>query len=290
MPSVLFLGAESRFSAAALSGLVEQGARVLAVVLIRKTGRALTPVPPGQIALHQPDPLDEAIRGLGLPPAITIDKTHDLAGIVERFPAQVGVCACFPRRVPGHVLCRFREGVLNLHPSKLPAYRGPAPLFWQLRDGLDRTAVTVHRMVPALDAGPVVAREAMAIPLGASVSWLEGELGRLGGSLVGRLPWSQVGEGRAQDEAQASYQTWPTPLDYCISPQWSAERTFRFMRGTASVGLPYPIEIAGKRLSLEQAIDFRPDRQLAEPVELDGREVRVNMRPGVLIARRSRHG
>ena len=41
------------------------------------------------------------------------------------------------------LLERFPGGVINLHPSRLPAYRGPDPLFWQFRDGLRAKEHTV---------------------------------------------------------------------------------------------------------------------------------------------------
>jgi len=47
------------------------------------------------------------------------------------------------------------HGWINLHYSLLPAYRGAAPVQRALMDGCDSTGVTVFRIVPALDAGPV---------------------------------------------------------------------------------------------------------------------------------------
>jgi methionyl-tRNA formyltransferase len=49
-----------------------------------------------------------------------------------------------------------RQGTLNIHASLLPEYRGAAPIQAAIRDGRAETGVTIMRMVPALDAGPVV--------------------------------------------------------------------------------------------------------------------------------------
>jgi methionyl-tRNA formyltransferase len=42
---------------------------------------------------------------------------------------------------------------LNLHPSLLPAYRGPAPLFWMARQGETQAGVTLHFLDEGLDTG-----------------------------------------------------------------------------------------------------------------------------------------
>jgi methionyl-tRNA formyltransferase len=54
-------------------------------------------------------------------------------------------------------------GFLNFHPGTLPAYRGPDPIFWQLRNGEPAGAVTVHRMEADFDAGPVLHVEPIPI-------------------------------------------------------------------------------------------------------------------------------
>jgi methionyl-tRNA formyltransferase len=61
------------------------------------------------------------------------------------------------------LLDRPRLGFYNVHPSPLPRYRGPDPLFWQIRARETRTAVAVHHMVERFDAGPVALAVEMPI-------------------------------------------------------------------------------------------------------------------------------
>ena len=66
----------------------------------------------------------------------------------------------------GHILVREvidlpRLGTLNIHGSLLPLYRGAAPIQAAIRDGSAETGVSIMRMVPALDAGPVI----LALPV-----------------------------------------------------------------------------------------------------------------------------
>ncbi|MBO2010990.1 methionyl-tRNA formyltransferase [Hymenobacter negativus] len=70
----------------------------------------------------------------------------------------------FPWRIPAAVLGLPPEGFLNMHFAALPGYRGPEPLFWQIRNGEAAGAVTVHRMEPDFDTGPVLL--AMPVPIG----------------------------------------------------------------------------------------------------------------------------
>jgi methionyl-tRNA formyltransferase len=58
-----------------------------------------------------------------------------------------------------------RYGVLNVHCSMLPKYRGRAPVLWAIRNGDPHLGVTVHRMNEEFDAGPVLAqRDGVPIP------------------------------------------------------------------------------------------------------------------------------
>src|SRR5437879_7044872 len=61
-----------------------------------------------------------------------------------------------PPEIPMH-------GWLNAHPSLLPAYRGPEPVYWALAEGAKETGITLHRAVPRVDSGPILAQAPVAI-------------------------------------------------------------------------------------------------------------------------------
>jgi methionyl-tRNA formyltransferase len=50
----------------------------------------------------------------------------------------------------------LKNRLFNIHFGPLPAYKGPNPVFWQLRNGSASVAVTIHRITPRFDAGPIV--------------------------------------------------------------------------------------------------------------------------------------
>ncbi len=63
------------------------------------------------------------------------------------------------------------EGALNVHAGLLPDHRGPVPTIHALLDDKPRFGVTIHRMVPRIDAGPILVQQELSLP--ASTSALE---------------------------------------------------------------------------------------------------------------------
>src|SRR5262249_61273288 len=76
------------------------------------------------------------------------------------------------------------HGRLNVHASLLPKYRGAAPIAWAIYHGEKRTGVTIIRMSIYLDAGDIVAQEAIDIGPEETAGELEARLAPLGGQLA----------------------------------------------------------------------------------------------------------
>lgn len=73
------------------------------------------------------------------------------------------IVAGLNRILKAHVIDRLPP-IYNIHPSPLPAYRGGTPEFWQLADGAERGGVTMHRIDPGIDTGPIVLQREFKIP------------------------------------------------------------------------------------------------------------------------------
>jgi methionyl-tRNA formyltransferase len=67
----------------------------------------------------------------------------------------VAVTAAYGKILPAALLALPRHGVLNVHASVLPAYRGAAPVQWALIDGRTETGVSIMQTETGLDTGPV---------------------------------------------------------------------------------------------------------------------------------------
>jgi methionyl-tRNA formyltransferase len=165
---------------------------------------------------------------------------------IASYSPDIIIVSCFALRLPAAVLAIPRMGCFNLHPSLLPAYRGPVPLFWQFRDGVEQFGITLHRVSRQFDAGNIVAQTAMSLPDGVSGQRAGVLLAEAGSELLVRT-LSDFEEakltGAPQDGRCASYQGFPLPSDYAVSASWSAKRLNNFICATRDRGVPYPCPV-----------------------------------------------
>ena len=103
------------------------------------------------------------------------DFDRELADLVSGHDVGLVVGAGYMRVLSPVFLERF-PAVLNVHPSLLPEFRGLRAVERALEAGVAKTGVTVHFMVEEVDAGPVVAQEAVPVTPGETK---ESVLGRL---------------------------------------------------------------------------------------------------------------
>ncbi len=112
-------------------------------------------------------PLDPLCRRLGIP-ALTIDDVNgpEMASAFAAHRPDLIVTFHFDQILSEATLARAPLGGINLHPSLLPLHRGPVPTIHALADGGTEFGVTVHRLAAAIDAGAILAQEAVALPEG----------------------------------------------------------------------------------------------------------------------------
>jgi methionyl-tRNA formyltransferase len=114
--------------------------------------------------------------------------------------------AAFAALIPRNILALTPHGILNVHPSLLPRWRGAAPIQAALLAGDLDTGVSIIRLVQALDAGPILAQERVPISPEDDYLSLEPRLAELGARLLvstfDRVD-SLVPE--EQDDARATY-------------------------------------------------------------------------------------
>lgn len=297
---LLFFGLPAGTSAAVLHALLEGGSILAGVVLPGRSvphlspssAEPVTPVEPPDagtplLLLNQPTGTAAVAWAAGVPVLAVRHLSHpDTLEALSALRPDVGVVACYTQRIPAAVLCLPHYGILNIHPSLLPAYRGPTPVFWQLRDGAS-TGVTVHYLSEELDAGDIAAQTALPLPDGvtegeaertlmaAGAELLRGVLAELSRDVVRRRPQA----------AAASYFGHPRAADFALDTSWPARRAFNFMRGTAGRGQAYPVEIAGRVERLAVADHYEPDLVLDRPSVRHGRSILIRFSPGILYAR-----
>lgn len=289
------MGAGGPFSAIVLTSLLDAGCDVRLVV-VPGASATLTPSrqPPKFPAIPvttRRDLVSRLADERGLPLHHAERPIKGAQSPLSGYPSvDLVIVACFPFILPGQVLTMPEFGFLNLHPSLLPAYRGPVPLFWQFRAGVRTTGVTLHVMTEQIDAGAVVAQKSVPVPAGISGPEINASLASVAGematSVILSLPQSPL-VAKPQDERESSYLSWPTKADFCIPATWTAERAFRFMRGTEHWGVPYAFEAHGKTYWLREALAWKARGQLKRPVVQAADGILVQLSPGVLRASRA---
>lgn len=193
--------------------------------------------------------------------------------------------SCYGRKVPDQVLQVARYGGVNCHPSLLPCFRGPAPLFWQYRAGIDPLGVSLHVMNSEWDAGDVVASRTLEVVDGLPGAYIQMRLSEALCDLLEKT-LDRFPDGLsplAQRQKDASYQSAPGPEDFQVQTEWSARRIFNFMRATEHWGCSYPCEVNGRRYELKHALVFSAENE----VDLlpNNREVlHFGCNPGLMVA------
>jgi methionyl-tRNA formyltransferase len=182
------------------------------------------------LAVAEPDIL-QGIQGIvaDIPPGMDLllpGSASTIGAMLAGYEPDLLLVFGFNWRLPREVLAVPRFGVLNVHPSALPKYRGPSPVLWAIRNGEPSMGITVHRMTERIDAGPVLAQVA-DIPIPDQVTTQDiWDLTKavLPGLLAEALDAAVRGEpGRPQDEAKATNAGFPPPEWYEVTWQGSRQ-------------------------------------------------------------------
>jgi methionyl-tRNA formyltransferase len=180
---------------------------------------------------------------------------------VERLRPDVIVVASFPHIIPAAMLTAARIGALNVHMSLLPRHRGPDPLFWTYWDDDHVAGVTIHWMNERLDAGDIVAQDALSLERGLASRELYMRLASCGVQLLAGV-LAQVASGNAprqpQDERYATYES-AADIAHARIPfaQWPAERVWHVLRGLGDQRSGLLAGAAGRPLPHGRAARYR---------------------------------
>ncbi len=86
-------------------------------------------------------------------------KIPVITDLKEELPeANLGIVASYGKIIPQNIINHFPNGILNIHPSLLPKYRGAAPIQNQIIDGIKETGITIIKMDEKMDHGPIISK------------------------------------------------------------------------------------------------------------------------------------
>ena len=268
---VVFLGTSGPLALGALRGLLRGGAHLDAVICVGEPDSS-PPQKLGDIQVRTHDDLVTVADDATLPVAPTYGSAdRDVRRALTNAGASVVVCACLAAILSPETLRAPRHGIWNIHPSTLPRFRGPAPMFWQLRAGLSIAGVSVHKMTQTIDSGPLWGRAPVQLPAGIGELQAEYLAGEVGGRLAATLLRTPHVERHRQPVTclNDSYQSHPTPADFSLLPEWSAERALRFVRATRWRRQPYTYCQSENFWRIHDAVGVR-DVELREPKSVRG--------------------
>ncbi|MBA3757936.1 methionyl-tRNA formyltransferase [Candidatus Saccharibacteria bacterium] len=172
---LIFFGTED-FSCQSLAMLLEAGWNVLAVVTKADTrsgrGQRHTLAPVKELAIKhtmpvlQPQHISEIDRELAI-----FSPTH-------------GVLVSYGAIIPKTIIDLFPGGIINLHPSLLPLYRGPSPIETVILNGEEQTGLSLMKLSLKMDAGPVYSQKNVSLSGQENQITLSTRLASLGGQFL----------------------------------------------------------------------------------------------------------
>lgn len=229
---LIFMGTP-HFAVPTLEAIAAAGHSVLSVYTQpdRPKGRG------HQVALS---PVKEAAIKLGLevrqPERIRTPEAHRE---LQAFAADAMVVVGYGKIIPQNIIDIPRYGILNVHASLLPKYRGAAPIQWSIANGETVTGVTTMRIDAGLDTGDMLLRTETQIGPEENAIELGGRLAVIGAELcVATLREVEDGSATAtpQDGNQASYAPVLKKEDGLVDWNLTARELYNRSRGF----LPWP--------------------------------------------------
>jgi methionyl-tRNA formyltransferase len=223
-----------QFAVPTLQKLIDSRHEVVAVV-------SQPDRPKGRGHKEQPTPTKQTTERAGVrvlqPPRVRDEMFLDT---VRGLALDLAVVAAYGKILPDDLLAVPRLGMINVHASLLPEYRGAAPVHRAVIDGRTETGVTIMRVVRELDAGPMLARATCSIGPDETSAEVESALARIGADLLLEVV-EQLAAGTAyeepQDHQRATYAHKLTKADGTIDWTLPGARIHNLVRGLQ----PWPL-------------------------------------------------
>ena len=219
-------------------------------------------------------------------PVIDLSQASGL--IVEqckKLSIDIILMSCYARRLPEDLINLARLGCFNMHPSLLPEFRGPEPIFWQMKNDSDK-GVSWHHVIEDFDAGDVVKQKVVFLDDGASYLEINNVMANAGTELMMQLLAEVAVDdlvGIPQQQELSSYYQYPQKHDFVIDITGSAQQAFNFMRATEAFGQSYLCQIGNYHYALDTALDYVNNDYL-QAAEVSGNTLNIPCNEGVLIA------
>lgn len=174
----IIFGGTALFAVPSLKKLISSSHRVVAVYTQpdRRAGRGKKWVesPIKQYALKTGIPVEQ--------PVTLNDKVTQ--STLAHYKADIMLVVAYGLLLPAPVLTLFKKGCVNVHPSLLPHWRGPAPIQYAILSGEEKTGLSIMQMNQSLDAGDILFQQTVTISRQETAGQLHDRLAELGANLL----------------------------------------------------------------------------------------------------------
>jgi len=214
-------------------------------------------------------PVSDKARELGLEQITPKNINHpESQAVIRQFEPDYLVLVDFGTRLEPETIALPKKAAINLHPSLLPAFRGPAPMAWALIKGEPVTGVTTQLIGDKIDCGHILLQDPTFIRDHETLPELSRRLGRIGAPLVtDTIEGLESGElePRPQNESLASQAPKLKKEDGLIDWNEPAANLFNRIRGLNPWPGTYTFH-RGRRLKILKARVYEKflHEQLAE--------------------------
>ncbi len=162
-------------------------------------------------------------------------RNEEVLRLINSIDADIIVVCAYGFIIPPKILEAKKYGCVNLHPSKLPRFRGASPLQHTIIEGDNTSAICIIKMDAGIDTGPILAQHDFVLPKRPALSWLHDYTAHNGADILSKAissieyitPVLQSTEG-------ATYANKLSKEDSYINWKMSAEKIDSKIRGYVS--------------------------------------------------------
>ena len=180
-------------------------------------------------------PVKQAAQALAIPvhQPERIRRPHQQE-LLQSFAADLMVVVGYGQIIPQSIIDLPRYGILNVHASLLPRYRGAAPIQWAIANGETRTGVTIMQIDAGLDTGDMLLAQLVGIEPDETAPELSSRLAPIGAELL-LTAIRQIEEGTVFPQKQNDEEATLAPILKKVdgSIEWSrtAQQIYNRLRG-----------------------------------------------------------
>jgi methionyl-tRNA formyltransferase len=136
------------------------------------------------------------------------NRPTDILEQIAAYNAEIAVLVAYGRIIPQRVIDLFPKGIINIHPSLLPKYRGPTPIESSILDGDQETGVSIMQLTAGMDSGPVYGQTTLSLTGAETKFDIYNSLSHMGAELLFDLLPRIIGGSMTpveQDNTKATY-------------------------------------------------------------------------------------